>query len=84
MAKKLNAEHDGPLTFTADEANALRKAFTDLLQQSSVSQGVNRAMVEALYRNGLQLTHHEAKDGSLTFDLQPQGEPITNAEPTRH
>ena len=84
MAEKLNAEHDGPLTFTPDEANALRKMVTDLLEQASVSQGVNRKIAEALYRNGLQLTHHEAKDGSLTFDLQPKGEPTPDDEPTRH
>ena len=61
------------------EANALRAMLRGLLQELTVAQGVNRAITEALYRQGFQLTHVEHDDGSVTYDLEnaPRDAPPT-------
>ena len=71
---------DGPIAMPKAEANALRAMLRGLLQELIVAQGVNRVMVEALYRQGFQLTHVEHDDGTVSYNLQnaPQDSPTVN------
>ena len=76
MAAKLKG--DGPITLTTDEADELRASLRALFKRDDVLQGrvtelqgLNTAMALALYRKRLQVIHHEHKDGTISFDLEP-------------
>ena len=69
MAAKVTGE--GPMVLTTAEANALRAVVKKLLGDLSLAQGVNTAMLLALYRKRLQVVHHEHEDGTISYDLQP-------------
>ena len=74
----MKGERDGEgLTLTPAEVTSFKQMFVAMHQrqvetdeQLILSQGVNRAMIEALARRSLQLTHSEHDDGSVSFDLQ--------------
>ena len=76
MEEKLTNPDEGPINFNTSEARALRAMVKDLLKHLSNAQKVNLAMVEALKREGLQLTHHETGDG-IFFDLENAPQPTT-------
>ena len=76
-----DGEGDG-LTLTPAEATAFKLMMGPVYQrqietdgQLTIAQGVNRALIEALARQGLELTHFEHDDGTVAYDLQ-------NAAPT--
>ena len=69
MAAKVTGE--GPINLTTAEANALRGMVRQLLGQVTELQGLNTMMALGLYRQRLQVIHHEHEDGTVSFDLQP-------------
>ena len=82
---KADGEGDG-LTLTAPEVTAFRLMMDAIHQrqvdadgQLTIAQGVNRAMREAITRQGFELTYKEHSDGSVSYDLQnaPQPPPMT-------
>ena len=82
---KGDGEGDG-LTLTPAEATAFKLMMgamhqrqVDTDSQLTIAQGVNRAMREAIGRQGFQLTPREHSDGSVSYDLQnaPQPPPMT-------
>ena len=65
------------LTLTPSEATAFKLMMGAMHQrqvdtdgQLTLAQGVNRAMREAITRQGFQLTHIEHPDGSASYDLE--------------
>ena len=71
-----DGEGDG-LTLTPGEVTAfnlmmgaMHQQQVDTDSQLTIAQGVNRAMIEAITRQGFQLTHIEHDDGSVTYDLE--------------
>ena len=84
--KMLNIMKGDGLTLTPAEATAFKLMMGPMHQrqvdtdsQLTIAQGVNRAMREAIGRQGFQLTHREHSDGSVSYDLQnaPQPPPET-------
>ena len=78
---KGDGEGDG-LTLTPAEATAFKLMMGALHQrqvdadgQLTIAQGVNRAMREAITRQGFQLTYIEHPDGSVTYDLENAPQP---------
>ena len=78
---KGDGEGDG-LTLTPAETLAFKLMMGALYQQQvdadgqlTIAQGVNRAMREAIARQGFQLTHIEHSDGSVTYDLENAPQP---------
>ena len=74
---KGDGEGDG-LTLTPAEATAFKLMMGAMHQrqveadsQLTLAQGVNTAMLLALYRKRLQVIHEEHEDGTVSFDLQP-------------
>ena len=55
---------------------AVHQQQVDTDSQLTIAQGVNRALIEALGRQGFQLTHVEHDDGSVSYDLQSNA-PVT-------
>ena len=85
-AKLLNiVKGDGAgdgLTLTAAETlsfklmmGAMHQQQVDTDAQLTIAQGVNRAMREAIARQGFQLTHVEHDDGTVSYDLQAAPQP---------
>ena len=54
---------------------AMHQRQVDTDGQLTIAQGVNRALREALTRQGFQLCHFEHADGSVTYDLQNKPQP---------
>ena len=84
--KLLNiVEGDGEgegLTLTPAEATAFKLMMGAMHQQQvdtdcqlAIAQGVNRAMIEALARQGFRLTHIEHADGSASYNLENTPQP---------
>ena len=69
VAQKLT-DADGPVSFDADEAGALKVIMLGLQKQLHIGQETNRVIAAALYRKHLTIVHHENDDGkTFTVDL---------------
>ena len=78
---KGDGEGDG-LTLTPAEAaafklmmGAMHQRQVDTDGQLTIAQGVNRAMREAITRQGFQLTHVEHDNGSVSYNLENAPQP---------
>ena len=65
VARKVNESSNGPITFTAAEAETLRVLLLGLQQQASIAQQTNYAIAAALYRHHLQIVSHVSDDGTV-------------------
>ena len=80
--KILNMVEGDGLTLTPAEATAFKLMMGAMHQQQvdtdtqlTIAQGVNRAMREAIARQGFQLTHIEHADGSASYNLENAPQP---------
>ena len=87
--KILNIVDGEGLTLTPAEATAFKLMMGAISQQQvdtdgqlTIAHGVNRAMIEALTRQGFRLTHQEHSDGSVSYDLQNAPQPTTDKPST--
>ena len=79
---KGDGEGDG-LTLTPAETTAFKLMMGAMHQQQvdtdtqlTIAQSVNLAMIEALTRQGLRLTHQKHSDGSVTHNIENEPQPI--------
>ena len=68
LAQKVT-DADGPLQLTATEVETLRVLMEGLQRSLSICQETNLTIAAALYRNNLEIKHHDNGDGSFTVDL---------------
>ena len=75
VAQKLT-DADGPVSFDADEAAALKIIMLGLQKQLSICQQTNYAVAAALYRKHLRVdVKRENADGTFEVDLVRKPDP---------
>ena len=61
---------------------AMHKQQNDTDAQLTIAQGVNRAMREAITRQGFRLTHQKHDDGTVSYNLKNAPQPAADKPST--